>query len=212
MNNTVWAILVFIKSSKKANDLGTIANIIDIVDHQDWRTKITRLFSMHNDRNSVLNDQLCEELKNTSVESAKIDAFLKTGSFCFLSQYWSHSLGAMPFYNSEILPRFFEPVWKCSDEVVKLLVTTFRDVIDLPDRNFQTALGKAIEYEKLDLLKYFGKPHELRGTVFQWVSSHGLNNMWNLVDKLKMLLRLFQAPKNVRNEKKSLNYNIFMSL
>ena len=49
-------------------------------------------------------------------------------------------------------------------------MTTFSDVLGLPDHNFQTALGKAIEYEKLGLLEDFGKPDEIRGTVFQWVS------------------------------------------
>ena len=51
-------------------------------------------------------------------------------------------------------------------------MTTFSDVLGLPDHNFQTALGKAIEYEKLGLLEDFGKPDEIRGTVFQWVSYH----------------------------------------
>lgn len=45
-------------------------------------------------------------------------------------------------------------------------------MLGLPDHNFQTALGKAIEYEKLGLLEDFGKPDEIRGTVFQWVSYH----------------------------------------
>ena len=43
-------------------------------------------------------------------------------------------------------------------------------MLGLPDHNFQTALGKTIEYEKLDLLEDFGKPNETRETVFQWVS------------------------------------------
>ena len=77
---------------------------------------------------------------------------------------------AKPFYNSEILPRFVEPVWECSDDIVQLLVTTFPQVLGLPDHNFQTALGKAIEYAKLHLLEYFGAPEELKGAFLQWVS------------------------------------------
>ena len=69
-----------------------------------------------------------------------------------------------------MLPRFVLPVWKCSDDVVHLLITRFYDVLGLPDSNFQTALGKAIEYEKLHLLEYFGESDQLRGAVFQWVS------------------------------------------
>ena len=88
----------------------------------------------------------------------------------FTRLYNNENLDAKPFYNSEVLPRFVEPVWECSDDIVQLLITTFADVLGLPDHNFQTALGKAIEYEKLDLLEYFGRPDEIRGTVFQWVS------------------------------------------
>ena len=88
----------------------------------------------------------------------------------------NNNLDAKPFYNSEVLPRFVEPVWECSDDIVQLLITTFADVLGLPDHNFQTALGKAIEYEKLDLLEYFGRPDEIRGTVFQWVSSNWHQN------------------------------------
>jgi len=75
-------------------------------------------------------------------------------------------------------------------------------VLGLPDHNFQTALGKAIEYEKLNLLEDFGKPDVIRGTVFQWVS------YYRIVGISKSLIhhfRLFQAQKNARSEKKSMN-------
>ena len=78
-------------------------------------------------------------------------------------------------------------------------MTTFSDVLGLPDHNFQTALGKAIEYEKLGLLEDFGKPDEIRGTVFQWVSYHEHRKFLN------QFSRLFQAQKNDQNEKKSMN-------
>ena len=67
------------------------------------------------------------------------------------------------------MPRFVEPVWECSDDIVELLITAFPEVLGLPDHNFQTALGKAIEYNKLEMLEYFGDPEELKGAVFQWV-------------------------------------------
>ena len=69
------------------------------------------------------------------------------------------------------MPRFVEPVWECSDDIVQLLITAFPEVLGLPDHNFQTALGKAIEYNKLVLLEYFGEPEQLKGAVFQWVSN-----------------------------------------
>ena len=67
------------------------------------------------------------------------------------------------------MPRFIEPVWECSDDIVQLLITAFPEVLGLPDHNFQTALGKAIEYNRLELLEHFGEPEELKGAVFQWV-------------------------------------------
>ena len=78
-------------------------------------------------------------------------------------------------------------------------MTTFSDVLGLPDHNFQTALGKAIEYEKLGLLEDFGKPDQIRGTVFQWVSYHEHRKFSN------QFSRLFQAQKNDRNAKRSMN-------
>ena len=41
-------------------------------------------------------------------------------------------------------------------------------MLGLPDHNFQTALGKTIEYEKLDLLEDFGNPMK-----FEEPSSNG---------------------------------------
>ena len=68
------------KNHSKANNGGSITNIIEICEHPDWKKKITHLFSMHNGRNPLLNDRLFEELKdNTKAESGKVDAFLKTG-------------------------------------------------------------------------------------------------------------------------------------
>lgn len=131
--------------------------IIPLCKHPDWKRKITQLFSMHNGRNSLLNDRLREEFYDGSMAYYnKIEAFLHCG--------------ATPIENDFVLPRIVEPVWDCSIDVVELLLTKFFDVLGLPDNNFQTALGKAIEYGKLDLLENFGEPNEIRGTVFQWVS------------------------------------------
>ena len=75
-------------------------------------------------------------------------------------------------------------------------MTTFSDVLGLPDHNFQTALGKAIEYEKLGLLEDFGKPDEIRGTVFQWVSFHEHKNILNNFSGYFKLRRTIETRKS----------------
>ena len=75
-------------------------------------------------------------------------------------------------------------------------MTTFSDVLGLPDHNFQTALGKAIEYEKLGLLEDFGKPDEIRGTVFQWVSFHEHKNILNHFSGYFKLRRTIEKRKS----------------
>ena len=74
-------------------------------------------------------------------------------------------------------------------------MTTFSDVLGLPDHNFQTALGKAIEYEKLGLLEDFGKPDEIRGTVFQWVSYHDHRKFLNQFSGYFKLRRTIETRK-----------------
>ena len=77
-------VIFYLLKSFKANNGGSITNIIEICEHPDWKKKITHLFSMHNGRNPLLNDRLFEELKdNTKAESGKVDAFLKTGSIMY---------------------------------------------------------------------------------------------------------------------------------
>ena len=77
-------VIFYLLKSFKANNGGSITNIIEICEHPDWKKKITHLFSMHNGRNPLLNDRLFEELKdNTKAESGKVDAFLKTGSIVY---------------------------------------------------------------------------------------------------------------------------------
>ena len=66
--------------SKKANTEKSIEHILELCVHPDWNTKITQLYSMHNERNAALNDQLFEKLKEgDKAEFEKVNAFLTTG-------------------------------------------------------------------------------------------------------------------------------------
>ena len=78
----------------------------------------------------------------------------------------------MPFeIDAESLPHLADDLFRCSDEIVLLVIRKFPYMLKIPNLQFLTPVGQAIRYEKSNLISDFPEIETLEGSVFQWVIS-----------------------------------------